>query len=270
MKNYTQVIFKNNDRFLLSPAWLTPKGIMVHSTGCDNPNVSRYVPIGTKYSSLHWNRPGVKKCVNGFIGKMPDGSVDFVQTLPFNMKGWHAGTAAQGKTSANNTHISFECCEDSLDDKDYFRKVWNKAVEVCAELCREFNLNPLEKGVIISHAEGHKMGIASNHGDIDHWFKIMGMTMDEFRKQVDVRMKGEDDEMSYEQFKEYMDRYLKEQGDKPYSDWAVRKEVPFEISKTGISDGKAPRRFCTREEAFLMLLNAEKRIVAMFGGNQNE
>jgi hypothetical protein len=40
------------------------------------------------------------------------------------------------------------------------------------------------KNVIICHADGHKLGIASNHGDIYHWFKKHGKTMDDVRKDV--------------------------------------------------------------------------------------
>lgn len=53
-------------------------------------------------------------------------------------------------------------------------------------LCKEYDLDPLADGVIISHAEGHKRGIASNHGDPEHlWNQLgMGYTMDGFRKAV--------------------------------------------------------------------------------------
>ena len=46
-------------------------------------------------------------------------------------------------------------------------------------------------GVIVSHAEGHKRGIASNHGDPEHlWRQLsMGYTMDGFRKDVKNAMK---------------------------------------------------------------------------------
>ena len=57
-------------------------------------------------------------------------------------------------------------------------------------LCKEYDLNPTADGVIISHAEGHKRGIASNHGDPEHlWRQLdMGYTMDGFRKDVKATM----------------------------------------------------------------------------------
>ena len=57
-------------------------------------------------------------------------------------------------------------------------------------LCKEYGLNPTADGVIISHKEGHKRGIASNHGDPEHLWKQLGMgyTMDGFRQDVKSAM----------------------------------------------------------------------------------
>ena len=57
-------------------------------------------------------------------------------------------------------------------------------------MCKEYNLDPLEKGVIISHKEAHALGIASNHGDPEHLWKQLGMsyTMDTFRQDVKKAM----------------------------------------------------------------------------------
>ena len=69
-------------------------------------------------------------------------------------------------------------------------RTYDSAVELFAMRCKEFNLNPLEKGVIISHKEGCEMGIASNHGDPEHlWNQLnTGYTMDGFRKDVAEKM----------------------------------------------------------------------------------
>ncbi len=162
---------------------MVPKGIMVHSTGANNPHLKRYVgpddgKLGGNTHGNHWNtaRPdGRQACVHAFIGKLADGSIATYQTLPWNYVGWHSGGAA------NNTHISFEICEDGLYDKNYFAAVYEEAVGLCVYLCRKFNLNPED---IIDHSEGYRLGIASNHGDVGHWFKKHGKTMDDFRAEV--------------------------------------------------------------------------------------
>ena len=102
------------------------------------------------------------------------------------MKGWHAGG------SANNTHIGFEICEDSLHDKFYFDKVYKEAVEFTAYLCKKFSLNPKEDGVIICHNEGYDRRVASNHSDVMHWFPKHGKSMDSFRNDVIALMSSEE------------------------------------------------------------------------------
>jgi LysM repeat protein len=134
--------------------------------------------LGKNQYNNHWNtyHPGGREvCVHGFIGKLADGTVATYQCLPWDHRGWHAGG------SANNTHIGFEICEDDLTDGAYFAKVYKEAVELCAYLCKQYGLT--EKN-IICHSEGYKQGVASNHGDVMHWFPKHGKSMDTFRAEV--------------------------------------------------------------------------------------
>lgn len=180
---------------------ITPKGVMVHSTGANNPLVARYVQpvegqsneaqlkaeIGGNRNANDWNNPGLDVCTHAFVGKLADGGVGTVQTLPWNHRGWHAGTGTSGG-SANNTHIAFEICEDDLTDEGYFRKIYQEAVELTAMLCKTYNLNPLADGVVICHSEGYQRGVASNHADVMHWFPKFGKSMDTFRSDVSKAM----------------------------------------------------------------------------------
>ena len=180
---------------------ITPKGVMVHSTGANNPLVARYVQpvegqkdeaqlkaeIGGNRNANDWNNPGLDVCTHAFVGKLADGGVGTVQTLPWNHRSWHAGTGTSGG-SANNTHIAFEICEDDLTDEGYFRKVYQEAVELTAMLCKTYNLNPLADGVVICHSEGYQRGVASNHADVMHWFPKFGKSMDTFRADVSKAM----------------------------------------------------------------------------------
>ena len=163
---------------------ITVKGIMVHSTGANNPWLKRYVgpddgKLGKNQYNNHWNQPMDREvCVHAFIGKLKDGSIATYQCLPWNHRGWHAGG------SANNTHIGFEICEDGLTDASYFNAVYKEAVEFVAYLCKEYNLDPMKDGVVIGHYEGYKRGVASNHGDPKNWFPKHGKSMDTFRADV--------------------------------------------------------------------------------------
>lgn len=180
--NLHKLIFTENACYKAGKK-ITVKGIMVHSTGANNPNLRRYVGpddglLGENQYNNHWNtyHPGGREvCVHGFIGKLKDGTIATYQTLPWDHRGWHAGG------SANNTHIGFEICEDGLADATYFGKVYQEAVELCAHLCKLFGLTEKD---IICHSEGYKRGIASNHGDVMHWFPKHGKSMDTFREAV--------------------------------------------------------------------------------------
>jgi N-acetylmuramoyl-L-alanine amidase len=169
---------------------ITPKGIMVHSTGANNPWLKRYVGpddgfLGINTAGTHWNTPlpgGQQVCVHAFIGKLKDGSIATYQTLPWNMRGWHCGG------QANNTHIGFEICEDGLTDPAYFSAVYKEAVELCVYLCKLYGLTEKD---IICHSEGAAMGIASNHADVMHWFPRHGKSMDMFRADVKAGLTAE-------------------------------------------------------------------------------
>ena len=229
---------------------IRPQGVMVHSTGSNNPSVARYVPgddvIGRNQYGNDWDRPGLEKCAHAFVGKFADGGVGTVQTLPWNRRGWHCGRGKNG--SGNDTHISFEICEDGLEDASYFLAVYQEAVELAAYLCKEYNLAPLADGVVICHQEGYRRGIASNHGDVLHWFPKFGKTMDNFRADVARWMEGEDETVTYEQWKEYMDRYLAERAELP----ASMPKLFAEANELGLTDGTRPMAFVTREESAVM------------------
>lgn len=173
---------------------ITPSGIMLHSVGTPQPNASAFLNS--------WNSPDYKSaCVHAFI----DAKTGVVyQTLPWTMRGWHCGSGA------NNTHIGVEMCEPSMikytggstftiDPRNKMQAIamvdrtYQSAVELFAYLCKNLHLDPLMDGVIISHAEGYKRGIASNHGDPEHLWKHLGTdkTMDKFRTDVNSLMKAQ-------------------------------------------------------------------------------
>ena len=202
-----QCFFTNNDCYKKNVKF-RPKGIMWHSTAADNPYIKRYVQpddgrLGDNRYNNDWNQSGLKKCVHAFIGKLQDGTIATYQTLPFDIRGSHCGQAYAGGPSANDTHLSFEICEDALTDETYFNQVYKEAVEFSAYLCKKFGFDPLKDGVIMDHYEGNERKVASDHGDITHWLKKFGKTMDDVRKDIYNEINGlplsieEEEEMRY-------------------------------------------------------------------------
>lgn len=241
--NLNKLLLTKNDCYKAGRK-IKPKGIMVHSTGANNPWLKRYLPddgkIGKNTGSNHWNTPrpgGIQVCVHAFIGKLADGSIATYQTLPWNHRGWHGG----GKS--NDTHIGFEICEDNLTDRDYFNKVYKEATELCAYLCKEYGLTERD---IICHSEGYKKGIASNHGDVMHWFPKHGKSMDTFRADVAKLLKGEP--------KQTMSKFTDIKGH--YAENHIKKLEDYGIVN---GDGEGhfnPDKPITRADVAIMIANA--------------
>lgn len=163
-------------------AALVPRGIMLHSIGTPQPSAAALARYFDQY------QPGGQSvCVHAFA--QADGTV--YQTLPWEMRGWHCGGAA------NATHIGVEMTEPGAgmayaEAAAQITGTYRTAVALFAALCETYGLDPLADGVIIGHAEGHRRGVASNHADPEYLWQQYGMgyTMDGFRAAVAEAMAG--------------------------------------------------------------------------------
>ena len=164
----------------------------------------------------------------------------------FNFRRWHSGGGA------NNTHIGVEMTEPATiryaggaswaetgngeNTKNHVLATYQYAVELFAHLCQQFRLDPLADGVVISHSEGCKRGIASNHGDVEHLWSKFGLTMAQFRKDIKAAMEGSTTEDSLTAIMgkaaataEQMKAYLKKKN--PAVPQSVLDMIPLYISE---------------------------------------
>lgn len=183
--DYNVLLFTKNDCYKANKK-MTPKGIVVHSTGVNNTALSRYVGpddgrVGVNKYGNHWNQSGITTCVHAFIGKDKKGSVCTYKTLPTNVCAWGVGKGRKGSYNYSPAYLQFEILEDNLKSKKYFNLVMKEAQELCAKWCRDYNI-PVNK--IVSHSEAHDEGYGSNHKDCDHWLAKFGKDMDWFRLEV--------------------------------------------------------------------------------------
>ena len=167
---------------------MKPQGIVVHSTGADNPYLKRYVDapkeVGVNQYGNHWNTAmpnGRKVCVHSFIGYDKNDEVKIANILPYNICCWGVGNGKKGSYNYNPAYIQFEICEDGLTDKIYYKKAFSAAAEYCAELCKNYGI---EVSNIVGHCEAYRLGYGSNHSDPEHWMKNFGQTMADFRARV--------------------------------------------------------------------------------------
>lgn len=191
MAIFDKCLFKNNLCYQYNSP-ITPIGIILHSTGADNPNLNRVVApctddsnydsiiadIGVNLYNNDWNRArpdGQKKCVHAFIGKNKKGVVKGYQVLPYNIECWGAGKPA------NQHYIQVEVMESYSTSPEYLLSALRVFVPWAVSLCLKYDINPDN---IISHKEAHKKGIATNHADIDHWLVKFGYSMEMIRSWV--------------------------------------------------------------------------------------
>ena len=177
--------FLTNNPCFYGDGYIVPKGLMLHSVGCPQPD-------GEVWCRVYNGNVGA--CVHAFIDAN-NGTI--YQTLPWNHRGWHGGG------SSNDTHIGVEMaesqyisytggvnftCSNLAAAKKQAQTAYNAAVELFAYLCKTYKLDPLTQ--ICSHAEGYRKGIATNHGDPEHYWNQLktGYTMDGFRKAVKAKM----------------------------------------------------------------------------------
>ena len=191
---------------------MTIRGVLWHSTGANNPNLKRYIQpsdvkpaadtydkakwleiLGKNTSGTDWNHKERQAGLNCWIGKLADGTVTTVQAMPWDYAPWGCGGYC------NDGWIQFEICEDDLSSKDYFNKVYAEACEITAYLCKLYNIDPngtvsfrgKTVPTILCHADSHKLGLGSNHGDVNHWFPKYGKSMETARADVAALLKAD-------------------------------------------------------------------------------
>lgn len=189
--NLHTLLFTENDCYkwnVENNKQMTPKGLFLHSTGVNQTYLKRYVGpddgyVGKNRYNNHWNQPSSREvCVHGFIGRANNGEIASYQTLPWDFTGWHSGAGSKGNANFMG-YIGVEICEDDLKDATYFNAVYKEAVELFGMLAFKFNIE-VKSPYVICHSEGAKLGIASNHADVMHWFPKHGKSMDTFRADV--------------------------------------------------------------------------------------
>lgn len=172
-------------------------GGMLHSVGCNQPSAHNWAD--------RWNRATAPVVAN-YVTE-PDLAIE---TLPPNKRPWTSGSGKNG--NANDFMFQVEMAEPAslkygnggkftvsqdklLEAKDYVKRNYETAVKLFADTFKENGLDPLGKmpngyPTIMSHAEGAKYGIASNHGDPEHLWRQLNLpfSMDTFRRDVKLAM----------------------------------------------------------------------------------
>ena len=179
---------RNNGAFKAARPMPTgsPAGIIIHSTGANNPNLKRYVNApeicGANPYRNYFDRPDSNVCPHAVVGKDKNGEVKAAKLLPWNVCCWGCGSGSKGSYNYSPAYIQIEVCEDALNDRAYFEEAFGLVADLCKRLMK--NYPTIKPGNIISHKEACARGYASNHGDPEHWLARFGKNMDWFRSRV--------------------------------------------------------------------------------------
>jgi hypothetical protein len=167
-------------------------GFFLHSVGCAGSSALSFIE--------RWDNVGFTGAgISGFI----DPSAAYITAPCLKNRGKVKRMPHGGRPYANNHYIGFEMCEPSqmVYDKTTYRLVgctdrtaalafvratYQNAVELFARLCLFHGRDPLADGVILSHYEAGRRGIATGHIDPEHLWNYLqsGLTMAGFRQDV--------------------------------------------------------------------------------------
>ena len=165
-----------------------------------------------------------------------------VQGLPLERNAWASGDGL-GAGNMRGIHVEI-CCSKSGGER--FQRAEENAAELIAVLLRERGWG-LER--VTKHQDYD--GKYCPHRTLDMgWERFLGM----------VKKYLEEDDMDYQRFKEFMERYNRELSGRAVSGWAGES---WEWAKEkGLLDASAPKAPLTREQAAMVLsrvLMGEKR-----------
>ena len=125
---------------------------------------------------------------NGVDGSFGDGCDKAVKAFQSANSLVADGSVGLGTLHALQKRVGSLLKYDAKKNEEYFNNVYNKAVYYFATTLKEIGGKASE---IVCHSEGYKLGIASNHADVMHWFPQHGKSMDTFRADVAKAMAGE-------------------------------------------------------------------------------
>ena len=136
---------------------------------------------------------------------------------------------------------------DAEANREYFEDVYRKAVFTCATVMKELGAD-VSSSTVLSHAEGYKQGIASNHADVGHWWPEHGKSMDDFRADVETYIAT--GVLPYDEVADEPEAPVDNNYDQA-SDWAQDAWVKY--CNMGVFNGKNPGGAVTREMLAVIL-----------------
>lgn len=220
--------------------------------------------------------PELQEIVKEFEGKCKAAGLNVLVTETFRSKSEQDALYAKGRTAPgnivtncrypNSPHcwgVAFDFCRNvrgrEYDDSDGFFKK-------CGEIGKSLGLfwgGDFKSFVDKPHLELAKYlpnnsvkTLIRYYGTPDNWAKNWVEVSN-----TPTAKSEEDETMTYEKFKEYMDKYMEELAEEPVPDWA-KAELQAAVD-LGITDGTRPMQLIPRYQAAIMAKRAALHIITL-------
>lgn len=172
------------------------QGILIHSVGVwgadvlkrwcqpdDNAPDKEYWLglLGKNVNGNDWNHTYVDAGLNAWIGLTKDNKMTTLQVMDWDDRPW--GCGSYNKQSMNTGWIQWENCEPPKGtgaySSEYFKLQYEENVQLCAYLCKKYNLDPQGTTVayngktcpvICCHWDSYNLKMGSGHIDIYHYW----------------------------------------------------------------------------------------------------
>lgn len=207
--------------------------IVVHNTGMPSParNEISYMIRNTNEVSFH-DAVDEKEIVHG---------------IPHSRNVWGSG---EGRGDGNMHGIQIEICRSTHEDESLFAKAEENAAEYIAHLLRLYDWG-FDPSRIKKHQDFD--GKYCPHKTLDWgWTRFL----DRVKYYYDKADEQEEEEVTYEQWKEFQQRYESEVASYDVEAWG--KEAWDKVTEAGIMDGKRPASFISRQEFAVVLDRLDK------------
>lgn len=203
---------------------MNPVGIILHYIG--NPNTS------ASQNANYFSHLNAQTSVNYIVDES-----EIIEIIPPNMKSYGTSNGAY-----NNRYIQIEMCH-----KDSTGVISELTIKNTVDLCREL-IKKYSCADIIRHYDvtGKKCPL---------WYVEHPVEWEKLKKRILSR--DDEDTMTYEDFKQFIEQYNEETRQKKASDYALN--AWNKVQKLKIMDGTSPQGSLTREQ-FAVILERLKMI----------
>lgn len=129
--------------------------------------------------------------VNCWIGKLANGEISSVQTLPWNCR--KSEYKDKKNEPCNNGWIQIKICKDETGNEEYFNAIYDEICEIVAYLCKRYDIKP--DGIcryycidslpaILYNIDTYTFSYDKTSSDVNYWFNKNNKTIEDVRLDV--------------------------------------------------------------------------------------